>query len=80
MGTSEKRIDTCAGGTGAAGAWESTKLEGLFLAVLLDVTQRARGRGDGTWRSASAYFLLSIYDDGDSEFITAAELCWPGRG
>jgi hypothetical protein len=34
---------TCAGGTEAAGAWESTKPEGLFLAVLLYVSwQRAK--------------------------------------
>jgi hypothetical protein len=34
---------TCASGTEAAGAWESTKPEGLFLAVLLYVSrQRAK--------------------------------------
>jgi hypothetical protein len=40
MGTSEKRIDACAGGTEAAGAWENTKLEGLFLVFSLQAARR----------------------------------------
>jgi len=65
MGTSEKRINTCAGGTGAAGDWESAKPEGLFLAVLPYVSwQRAK---DVAIRERS--FSVSIYDAGDSEFV-----------
>jgi hypothetical protein len=41
-------------------------LEGLFLAVLLDVSWREQGNGD-----RRALLLLCIYDAAGSEFITA---------
>jgi len=76
MGTSEKRINTCAGGTGAAGDWESAKPEGLFLAVLPYVSwQRAKDVAIRERSSSAEHMTLETANSLQFGWAALAQVC-----